>query len=83
MTMCITFLSSCNLYEFCLRFCSFQTMDKAHSRFRIGLTTAIMLFSIVGSWIAIRQGKHAVEMGGESVYDKNRQRYQDESDTKQ
>ena len=62
---------------------SFQTMDKAHSRFRIGLTTAIMLFSIVGSWLAIRQGKQAADTGGETVYDKNRQRYQNESDTKQ
>ena len=58
-------------------------MDKANSRFRIGLTTAIMLFSIVGSWIAIRQGKYAAKVGGKTVYDKNRQRYLNESDTKQ
>ena len=54
-------------------------MDKANSRFRIGLTTVVMIICALGSVYSIRQGKEAAEAHRDSLYDKNRERYETQS----
>ena len=50
-------------------------MDKVHSRFRIGLMVGMMAFSIVGAWYATKKGKRVVENKEDSLYARNKARY--------
>ena len=50
-------------------------MDKANSRFRIGLTTALMVACIFGSAYSIQQGKKSASQHRDSIYQKNKDRY--------
>ena len=54
---------------------SFELMDKVHSRFRIGLMVGMMAFSIVGAWYATKKGKRVVENKEDSLYARNKARY--------
>ena len=50
-------------------------MDKANSRFRIGLMCVMMLFCMAGSVWAISQGKKSAAAHINSVQQQNRDRY--------
>ena len=59
--------------------CSYETMDKANSRFRIMLMFGMMSFCVLGSVAAIRTGKENVRSHEGSLYTKNRDRYAGEN----
>ena len=50
-------------------------MDKANSRFRVGLMVVMMTFCAVGSIYSIRKGKEAAVSHTDSLHDQNKQRY--------
>eukprot|EP00731_Ephydatia_muelleri_P026388 Em0018g488a len=58
---------------------SYETMDKANSRFRIMLMFGMMSFCVLGSVAAIRTGKENVRSHEGSLYTKNRDRYAGEN----
>ena len=53
-------------------------MDKANSRFRIGLTAVVMVWCVLGSAYSIQQGRKASEEHRDSIYQQNRDRYSKE-----
>ena len=59
----------------CLSCCSMETMDKANSRFRIGMMVAMMVFCAVGSAVAIARGKRDAKSHINTVYQQNKDRY--------
>lgn len=50
-------------------------MDKANSRFRVGLMVVMMIFCAVGSIYSIRKGKEAAVSHTDSLHKQNKQRY--------
>ena len=65
---------------FCLScHCSYEDIDDARSKFRIFTTSAVMLFALVGSIIYIREGKKIKREGGDSLYGRNKARYEQDS----
>ena len=58
---------------------SYDTMEKANSRFRIMLMFGMMSFSILGSVVAIRAGRENVKAHKGSLYAKNHVRYANEN----
>ena len=55
---------------------SVEDIDDARSKFRIITTTGMMLFALVGSYIYIREGKRVKRDHSESLYTRNKERYQ-------
>ena len=61
------------MYLFCIHY-SYATLDRANSRFRIGLMFSMMGLATIGSIIAVRQGRRerqALHDGADDAYKKH------------
>ena len=56
-------------------FYSPEAMDKANSRFRIGLMMSTMVFTLLGCVAAIRQGRKESQDSNNMVHSRNLNRY--------
>lgn len=52
-----------------------DTLDKANSRFRIGIMVVMMVFCAAGSAVAIAHGKREADARINTVYQQNKDRY--------
>jgi len=52
-----------------------ETLDKANSRFRIGIMVTMMVFCAAGSAVAISQGRRDAHAHVNTVYQQNRDRH--------
>lgn len=64
-----------NFYSTYFLQCSYELMDKANSRFRIGLSVTVMVWCFLGSVYSIMKGKEAAAENRDSIYQKNRERH--------
>jgi len=61
---------------------SVEDIDDARSKFRIITTSGLMLFALGGSIIYIKEGRRVKRDGSESLYTRNKERYQKEDEDK-
>lgn len=61
---------------------SVEDIDDARSKFRIITTSGLMLFALAGSVIYIKEGRRVKRDRSESLYTRNKERYQKEDEDK-